>query len=91
MGNRFEDASKRAAQKTDEELSKEISQLTNLPSDRCNALFPTETDKNNLKELISIVNSATSENDRVNKLKEKIETCGSVVLKLLKEYTRPLG
>ncbi|MCB4791973.1 MAG: hypothetical protein LHV68_08805 [Elusimicrobia bacterium] len=91
MANRFDDASKKAAQQTDEELSQEIAKVTNLSPERLNALFPIPADKANLKELMDIVNSATDDNNRLNQLRDKIETCGTVALKLLKAYANPLG
>jgi hypothetical protein len=87
---KYADAAKNAASQTNQDLSQELSNITGLSKDRLKALFPEPIDQNYVKELIGIVNSATAENDKINQLKDKAETCGKVALKLISAYIKPI-
>lgn len=84
MPNRYEEAARRAAEKTDEEYASEISSLTRLKDSEINRLFPTRADKDGLLEFLSIVNSATNENEKIVKLKKNIDNLAGTVIKLVK-------
>lgn len=89
MGNRFEDASKRAARQTDQELHAEIANLTSLSQDSLVTLFPQRADQEKLHELIQAVKSATDENTQVAAFREKMESCGHIALRLVKTFVKP--
>lgn len=88
MANRFEDAGKRAAQQTNQELSTEILAVTGLDADRLGKLFPTPVARENLQHLIGIVKSSTAHNEQVAKFKERVDACSDVALTLVKAYMK---
>lgn len=69
---------------TNKELADEIAALTTLTSAQLEKLLPKKQDKKQLKELIKIVNAATSENTRIATLRTKMKKLGGVVFKILK-------
>lgn len=81
---RFKDILKETAAKTNAELASDISSLTSLKDSQINYLFPTKSDKENLLRLLSVVNSSTSENDKINQLKKNFDDLASTVIKLVK-------
>lgn len=90
MGNRFDDASKRAAQQTDQELQTEITGLTSLTQDALTKLFPQRADQEKLRDLLQAVKSATDENMQVAAFREKMESCGHIALRLVKTFVKPV-
>jgi hypothetical protein len=90
MGNRFDDASKRAARQTDAELQGEIGSLSSLSEDSMAKLFPKRDDQEKLRDLLQAVKSATDENAQVAAFREKMETCGHIALRLVKTFVKPL-
>ena len=90
MGNRFDDASKREAQQTDQELQGEISSLSSLSTDSMAKLFPARADQEKLRDLFQAVMSATYENAQVAAFREKMESCGHIALRLVKTFVKPL-
>lgn len=90
MGNRFEDASKRAARQTDQELQTEIESLTSLSRDSLAKLFPQRADQEKLRDLIQAVKSASDENTQLAAFREKMENCGHVALRLIKTFVKPV-
>lgn len=85
--NKYTAAARRAQLQTDEEYKNVISSLTRLRDEELDKFFPERADKEKLLELLEIVNSATSTNRKVLKLKENGEKFGSITLKLLKLLT----
>lgn len=88
MSNRFEDAGKRAAQQTNQDLATEIAGITGLDADRLAKLFPTPASRENLQQLIAIVKSSTNHNDQVAAFKQRVDTCSDVALTLVKAYMK---
>lgn len=82
--NKYAAAAKKAQMQTDEEYAGIISNLTRLKDDDIEKLFPEESDKDKLMELLTIVNATTSQNEKIAKLRENGEKFGVVILKLLK-------
>jgi len=82
--NKYTAAAKKAQAQTDEEYAGILSSLTNIPDNDLEKLFPKRADKDKLKELLSIVNSGTSQNEKITKLKENGEKLGVLAIKLLK-------
>lgn len=81
---RFADIAAEVANKTNEDLASEISSLTHLKDNEINKLAPAKQDKEKLLQLLEIVNSATSENEKAVKLKENIESLAVTAIKLVK-------
>ncbi|MBW1676082.1 MAG: hypothetical protein JRJ79_05640 [Deltaproteobacteria bacterium] len=75
-----------AKEETDEALATRISSLTKMTDAEVQELFPSLDEKKKLAELMRIVNSATAENEKVNRLADNIETVGSAVIRLLVRF-----
>lgn len=69
---------------TNKQFAEELSTHTALSANRIQEILPHKADKNKLKELIEIVNSAASQNEKVAALLSNLENLGGVMLKLLK-------
>jgi hypothetical protein len=82
--NKYTAAAKKAQVQTDEEYAGIISSLTKIPDNDLEKFFPERADKDKLKELLTIVNSGTSHNEKITKLKENGEKLGILAIKLLK-------
>ena len=80
---RFANILKETAQRTNAELASEISSLATLKDSQINRLFPTKPDKEKLLELLEIVNAATTENQKITRLKKNIESLAGTVVKLV--------
>lgn len=87
---RYDEASKRAAKQTDQELSEEMKKVTRLDENTLIKLFPTPADMGKLQELMEIVNASTGQNEKVAKFKEGAEKFADVAIKLIKTYIRPI-
>lgn len=82
--NKYSAAARKAQQQTDEKYKNVISSLTRLTDEEIDNFFPERVDKDNLLQLMEIVNEETTENEKVLKLKENAEKFGSIALKLIK-------
>lgn len=74
---------KEAAKETDDKLASEISSLTRLKDDEIKKLFPEKGDVAKFAELMQIVNSAGSKNQKVNQIIQNSEKFGRIILTLL--------
>jgi len=79
-----DDAIKKAARKTDDELAGKVSSLTCFNDEQIKKMFPKPADVAHLSELMQIVQASTSEQEKVNRLAKNIESLGGTVLTLLK-------
>lgn len=82
--NKYSAAARKAQMQTDEEYAGVISSLTRLTNDDVEKLFPEKPDQDKLMELLAIVNSGTSQNEKIAQLKENGEKFGVIMIKLLK-------
>jgi hypothetical protein len=78
------------AELTNEQLGGELAKLTPLTAEEVNKLLPRRVDKQHLKQLIDIVNSSASQNNKLASIKSNFATLGRVTLKLLTKYLKPL-
>ncbi len=69
---------------TNKELAEEIATRTTLTSAQIQKLLPKKQDKQRLKELIGIVNSAASDNAKAAALRKNFAALGGTVLRILK-------
>ena len=83
MPDDFDSILNEAEELTNAELRDRISSLTRLTADDINMLCPKKTDKETLAELMSIVNSAATENKMKKQLVENIEHFSGLILKIL--------
>lgn len=81
--NKYAAAAQRAKLQTDEEYRAVISKLTRVPVAQIEALFPQEADQLKVRELMDLVNSATSRNEQILKLKQNAEKFGALTIRLL--------
>ena len=81
---RFADILDKTADMTNTQLASQISSLTTLKDSQINSLFPAKSDKENLLQLLDIVNAATDENRKITQLKSNIESVAGTVIKLVK-------
>jgi predicted flavoprotein YhiN len=75
---------------TNEQLAGELAKLTPLTAEEINKLLPRKVDKQHLNELIEIVKSSQSQNNKLALIKSNFATLGGVALKLLTKYLGPL-
>lgn len=75
-----------AADKTDDDLAGRISSITRLTDDEVKSMFPEQADVKVLAELMSIVNSASDRNSKVNQIVNNAEKFGGVMLTLLGKF-----
>lgn len=71
----------------DAKLSSHISSITRLTDDEVNELFPEPADLKKLAELLKIVKSAETRNNKVNSIVSNSEEFAGVVLTLLTKLT----
>lgn len=81
---RFGDILDKTADLTNTQLATQISSLTALKDSQINSLFPAKSDKENLLQLLDIVNAATDENKKITQLRDNIEAVAGTVIKLVK-------
>jgi hypothetical protein len=71
------------ADATNQQFAARLATLTTLSATDIERLLPTRADKESLAELISIVNAATTDHQRLASLRGRFEQVGGTVLKLL--------
>lgn len=75
---------------TKEEFGDKLSSYTSLTSKEIEDLFPVKSDREELLELIKIVNSSDDENIKKAKLVKNIGSVSSAVLKIGKKFVSGL-
>lgn len=78
-----QEASKEAAGKTDADLAMEMASITSLTQSEIREIFPVKSDMEDFAELMKIVKSSTSRNEKVNKIVANAEKFSGVVISLL--------
>ena len=71
---------------TKADFAEKLSSYTMLTSREIEDLFPQKSDREELVELIQIVNSSADENGKKAELVQKIGSVSSVVIKLTKKF-----
>jgi hypothetical protein len=74
------------AELTNKQLAGELARLTPLTEEQVGNLLPTKADKQRLKQLIEIVSSSASQNQKVASLTSNFSELGTVVLKVLTRF-----
>ncbi|MBZ9728682.1 hypothetical protein LB467_03200 [Salegentibacter sp. JZCK2] len=77
------EASVEAAAKTDKDLAVEMASITSLTQAEILEIFPERTDMEDFSELMKIVKSGTSRNEKINKIVANSERFGNVIISLL--------
>lgn len=73
------------ARQTDEELSGDINKLQGLSEEQLQQLLPNRVDQDKLREIISAVNDATSENEKKAALMRQLQSVSGVVKDVVKK------
>jgi hypothetical protein len=80
----------REAELTNEQLAGELAKLTPLTEEQLSRLLPRKVDKQRLKQIIDIVSSSASQNQKLAALTSSFSDLGHVVLKVLTRYLGPV-
>jgi hypothetical protein len=75
-----------AGAKTEAEFGDQLSSYTTLTSKEIQTLFPKKTDRDELLNLLRIVNAATADNIKQQELITRISEISGAVLKLVKKF-----
>lgn len=76
-------ASGEAARETNQHLAGEMSSLVTLTQSEVQDIFPEKSDKEDFSELMKIVKSHTSQNQKITAIAENSEKFGKVMISLL--------
>lgn len=77
---------KLASAKTKKVFGEKLSSLTTLTSEEVAVLFPTKADREELVELLRIVNASTADNVKKAKLTKRISKVSGAVIKIAKKF-----
>lgn len=83
FGKKTRKASGEAVQETNARLAGEMSSLTSLSQSDIQEIFPEKSDKEDFAELMKIVKSGTSQNQKINAIVQNSEKFGRVMISLL--------
>ena len=78
------------AELTNRQLAGELAKLTPLTEAQISSLLPTKVEKQRLRQLIEIVSSSASHNQKVASLTSNLSELGTVVVKVLTRYLKPV-
>lgn len=81
----LKEASGKAAAKTDRDLAGEMASITSLTQAEILEIFPGRNDMEDFSELMKVVKSSTSRNEKINKIVANSERFGKVVIALLEK------
>ncbi len=79
-----------ASAKTKKEFGEKLSSHTTLRANELESLFPKKSDRDEIVELLKVVNSATSENNKKAKLVKNIGKYSGAVVKIGKKFATGL-
>ena len=79
-----------ASATTKKEFADELSSHTTLTADEIKALFPKKADRDELMELIKIVNSDADDKEKKAELINKIGKVRGAVIKIGKKFINPI-
>lgn len=78
------------AKLTNQQLAGELAKIGPLSEKEVNRLLPNKIDKERLQKLINIVNSSSSEAEKIASLRENVTELGSVMIKIISKLFKPL-
>ena len=76
-----------ASEKTRAQFADELASLTTFSEEELANLFPTETDRKELKSLLDAVNAATDDNVRKQRIIDNIQQFSGAVVKLTQKIS----
>ena len=77
------------AEKANKQLAGDLAKRSPLTEAEIQNLLPKKVDKENFERLLKIVNSATTDNQKLAALRENLEGLGGVALKILGRFLTP--
>ncbi len=77
------------AQITNKQLAGELAKIGPLSERDINQILPKKIDKENLRKLINIVNSSSTEAEKIASIRENLAELGSVIIKVTAKLFRP--
>jgi hypothetical protein len=77
-----------AAKNSREQFAERLSSYTNLTAEEVAKLFPKKSDREELIELMKIVNSAATENQKKARIVKHIGKVSGAVVKVVKKFAR---
>lgn len=77
------------AQITNKQLAGELAKIGPLSERDINQILPKKIDKENLRKLINIVNSSSTEAEKIASIRENLTELGSVIIKVTAKIFRP--
>jgi hypothetical protein len=78
-------AAERAAAKADQQLAPQLATLGKLSPEAIQRLYPDPADAKKFNDLVKIVNSSTSQNEKINQLVANSEQFAGIILPLLQK------
>lgn len=79
-------AAEQAAEETDTQLSEKIARLTSLKQSDIEETFPEKSDQKKLAELLRLVHSSKTRQDKVNAIVNNAEKFAGIIVSLLKHF-----
>lgn len=76
-----------AETEVDAVFADELAKFTTLTTTEVQKLYPRKIDKKRFAQLMKIVNSSASRNNRVALLKNNFDSFGGAVMRLLEQFT----
>ena len=83
---KVKEASKKAAKRTDDQLALQLASITSLTQKEIQEIFPEKADVEKLSELMQIVKSSTSRNNKINKIVDDSEKFAGIIVDVLAKY-----
>lgn len=83
FGKTVKEASANAIEKTNRQLADDMSSLVSLTQSEVQDIFPEKSDKEDFSELMKIVKSHTSQNQKITAIVQNSEKFGKVMISLL--------
>lgn len=79
-------AAEQAAEETDTQISEKIARLTSLKQSDIEETFPEKSDQKKLAELLRLVHSSKTRQDKVNAIVNNAEKFAGIIVSLLKHF-----
>lgn len=86
LADNFDQLSAKAEADADEKIGNKISSATRLSKSEVKELFPKRGDQKKLAQLMQIVKSGDTHNQKVNAIVDRAEDFGGIVVKLLNKF-----
>lgn len=86
LEDEMDDIIDKTDEKVEDALAARISAVTRMTEDEIKELFPDSSDEKKLARLLSVVNGATSRNEKVNSIVENVEEFAGIIVSLIQKF-----